>query len=547
MSTDDTLNARARGWLRHVWEKATTEDDWTSAGEPAAWWDRDSTAPMCAFPRFDLGETAYGLPVMADVTPAWREVYSRIAREFCDRHTTFWAAIDGLTLIGRDPGVDRYPPEWQIYMPERLRGKYPPPGWVGNGVERWGLQPDPIAADGFLFFRGFFNLLLSVYSYLDDDGRYERPFEVSGYQDRTFTWTHREIASFISAQMAARPEGPHCENTKIWPFCVSSAGLGLQLFDATQGTTLRTPYDGWTEYARRHYMGLDKRGDLDWFALYYDPIEREAGTFPDDLTAYASLCVTPYILPQRPEWAIQLYEMSCRKLGWSTPSSRINQFLPDPRFLSIALFMAHELGDTTTEERLRDFAEREFEPRTFGPDDDRFGFFFGWGEEHPRGQQSAMLMLPEIGGRGAWSKVFNEPNLDKFHEPTVEGIDYPTLGVSTARNDHARGELHVTTYAATSAHAGRPTRWKVTQLPDPSAVRVRCDGQDFTAWDAVSDDSIELRSDVADHEFTILTGYRPDRPPASVPATTSASPVAVATAAPPTAATMAAVRGCSCC
>ncbi len=22
------LNARARGWLRHLWEKATTPDDW---------------------------------------------------------------------------------------------------------------------------------------------------------------------------------------------------------------------------------------------------------------------------------------------------------------------------------------------------------------------------------------------------------------------------------------------------------------------------------------------------------------------------------------
>jgi hypothetical protein len=46
-------------------------------------------------------------------------------------------------LIGDDPNVDRYPPEWQICIPERLRGAYAPPGWIGNGNERWGLNPDP--------------------------------------------------------------------------------------------------------------------------------------------------------------------------------------------------------------------------------------------------------------------------------------------------------------------------------------------------------------------------------------------------------------------
>ena len=203
MSDDVTeLNARARGWLRHLWDKATTPDDWSSSGEPHEWWDRDSSAPMCAFPRFDLGESAYALPLMCEVTPAWREVYTRIAREFCERHMTFWAAIDALVLIGEDPNVDRYPPEWQIYIPERLRGAYAPPGWIGNGDERWGLNPDPIAADGNVFFRGFFNLLLSVYAHVSGDTRYHEPFEVSGYMDRTFTWTQPELARFISDQLA---------------------------------------------------------------------------------------------------------------------------------------------------------------------------------------------------------------------------------------------------------------------------------------------------------------------------------------------------------
>lgn len=64
------LNERARGWLRHLWRKATTADDWSRDGEPHPWWDRKSVAPMLSFPRFDLSESAYGLLLMADATPA---------------------------------------------------------------------------------------------------------------------------------------------------------------------------------------------------------------------------------------------------------------------------------------------------------------------------------------------------------------------------------------------------------------------------------------------------------------------------------------------
>jgi hypothetical protein len=37
-------------------------------------------------------------------------------------------------------------------------------------------------------------------------------------------------------QWQDRPEGCHCENTKIWPPCITAAGLGLQLHDVAHGT-----------------------------------------------------------------------------------------------------------------------------------------------------------------------------------------------------------------------------------------------------------------------------------------------------------------------
>lgn len=162
------LSDRALGWLRFIWDKATTPDDWSDQGEPHPWWDRYTAPPMCSFPRFDLHYMSYVLPVMLEATPAWREAYTRIADELIRRCTSFWGAVDWCTLIGPDPGVDRYPPEWLAFIPEPLRGRYAPPGWTANGVEPWGLQPDPVGADGNVFYRGWLNLLLGTRRYVSD-------------------------------------------------------------------------------------------------------------------------------------------------------------------------------------------------------------------------------------------------------------------------------------------------------------------------------------------------------------------------------------------
>ena len=78
-----------------------------------------------------------------------------------------------------------------------MRGRYDPPGWTANGVEPWGLQPDPIGTDGNLFFRGFFNLLLGTHSYVSGDNKWEKPFQVTGYNDRLFQWTQHRITEFL--------------------------------------------------------------------------------------------------------------------------------------------------------------------------------------------------------------------------------------------------------------------------------------------------------------------------------------------------------------
>jgi hypothetical protein len=212
------LNERSRGWLRHLWRKATTPDDWSRLGEPHPWWDRYTMEPMLSFPRFDLEESSYAVAMMADVTPAWREVYTRILDELLRRHTAYWAAVDFLSHIGDDPDRESYSEDWlKRLIPEELRGRYDVPGWMANGTEPWGLQPDPIGAEGNLFFKAWFNLVLSFYRYVSGDGRWSEPFQMAGLDDQLFEWTHGRVAEHLAVQWSHHEPGLHCENTKVWP------------------------------------------------------------------------------------------------------------------------------------------------------------------------------------------------------------------------------------------------------------------------------------------------------------------------------------------
>jgi hypothetical protein len=112
------MNARGLAWLRFLWEKATTQDDWSSNGVPHSWWDRYTAPVVLSYGRFDLSFSAYGILMMADQTPAWREVSTRIIDEFARRYPTYWGAVDWLTQIGDDPKRARYPQSVMATLPQ---------------------------------------------------------------------------------------------------------------------------------------------------------------------------------------------------------------------------------------------------------------------------------------------------------------------------------------------------------------------------------------------------------------------------------------------
>ena len=257
------------------------------------------------------------------------------------------------------------------------------------------------------------------------------------------------------------------------------------------------------------------------------------------------------MLPQNRAFGTQLYEMAVRKLGWNDPKKPLLQLHSDPRWLALGIMLARELGDSVTEVRLRQLAEAAFEPKFFGPDGDRFGWWFKFGEDWPRGQLSSLMVLTELGEPGAWSRVFKQPNLAKFSQPTVSGVDYPILGIAQCWNDLDAGALWVETYCATSSQRGAATTWRVSGLPNPAAVRVMMDDSEFSGWSVSGADSIEINSDIDTHRFRIATGFTSDsRGIPSLAAETQPSSVNI-TAAPHVLVSaslhLASSSSCSCC
>ena len=494
-----TLNRRTRGWLRFLWEKSTTPDNWGAHGVPHQWWDRYTAPVVTSYGRFDLSYSSYALLLMADQTPAWREVYTQISDGFASRFPTYWGAIDWLTQIGDDPKRENYPPAVMNRIPEHLRGSYNRIGWTANGIEPWGLQPDPIGADGYLFFRAWFNLVLSIYKYVSGNDKYDRPFTVTGYGDREFKWDHHRIAAQLERQYLEHPEGPHCENTKIWFICNTAGGLGMYLYDKVSGKQTHRAFQNFLEYAKDNYMSVSSDGKLEWITSYYDPIANyKANGGPGAGASTAFL-----VLPQDRQLATHIYEAAANAAGWN--DSRV-----PVRANSTGLILARELGDHTAVARLSAAAERDYEPRFFGDHNEKFGWWFGLNEAYPRGQQSAMMMVSEVGNGGDWMRAFETPFMDKFDAPTVEGVDFPSLGVYQAWNDTTSGTLYVGTYPMTPDRRGVDTRWRVTNLPRVDDVVVLCDGEPFDRFEATDATTIRLDTTMDTRQYQIFTGYRGD-------------------------------------
>jgi hypothetical protein len=161
-----SLSREARGLLRYLHRKIHLPDDWTNKGTPAEAWDAKTSPPTLNWHRFDLTFASIAVAMMAEVTPAWREVYADILDDLARRMTTYWAWHDWIEQRGEDPQRGNYPPAYlQLLIPPGYAGKYNVPGWAGNGMAPHPFEPDPIATSGALYYKGFFNFVIGLYEY----------------------------------------------------------------------------------------------------------------------------------------------------------------------------------------------------------------------------------------------------------------------------------------------------------------------------------------------------------------------------------------------
>ena len=201
-----------------------------------------------------------------------------------------------------------------------------------------------------------------------------------------------------------------------------------------------------------------------------------------------------------------LFNGAAEFLGWrSLEPHREGSFNfatgePTPMMTVRGLALAKEFGENAIYAKLMAYAEDNYEP-TWDTSSGEFTWGFGLNEPHPRGQYNAPLMAAEVGSFGAMARIYDAPNLRKFLEPTVYGVDFPSVCLSQAYYDVDRRCLLVSMDSGLSRARGQPTSFRVNNV-EAQRCRIMADGQPFEDWRIVGDE-LEITTTVGEHTFVI--------------------------------------------
>jgi hypothetical protein len=212
-----------------------------------------------------------------------------------------------------------------------------------------------------------------------------------------------------------------------------------------------------------------------------------------------------HLAPQQYADAERLYEWSVPHVFQYPDQEALTAQLADPRNFAWGLLIAREMGESARYQTLHALAEQHGEP-TWDRARGEFYYRFGLTEPYPRGQANAVMMAAEAGGKQAWWRIFNKPNLRKFDQPTVSGVDFPRLGISQAIYDEEKEVLAVATYAADPWLAGTVTTFTVEHLREPAQARLLRDGQVYEGWRVSGEERIEIKAEVHDHTYLVMHG-----------------------------------------
>jgi len=320
---------------------------------------------------------------------------------------------------------------------------------------------DPIGATGNLFFKGFFLVMLGLHLRTTGDDRWNRPFDLIRDGDNTFTWFHSAIAEHLHRQWTEAPAGCHCENTKVWPFCLAGAGLGLKLHDTLRGTDHHEVFRRWwRDTCRTKYLHLDGDELPASVTFYYDPIL----DVHHELPVMVGMVPAIYLAPQVPEEARRLFQAGLTQMGlWETTGPIT---APAPRGSALNLWLAREWDLEWLSEPLAAAIDETCQP-TWDTARGEFTWGFQLDEPHPRGQYNGTMAAAQVATEGAWWRLANVGPGGRFEEPTVVGVDFPAVALREARWDPSTTTLTVTPVGIAPNGRARTT-FRVTNIGDPA-------------------------------------------------------------------------------
>jgi hypothetical protein len=505
------LSEEAIGWLAYMHRKTGLEGIWTKDGRPHEAWDNISGAPITNQYRYDLTYATFALALMADITPAWREVYSPILSFLADHMVEYWSFADWVEEKGPDPQRLDYPEFiYKHAMPEGYAGRYSKPGWVANGLGPYGYNPDPVYGNGVanIMYKGYFNLILGLYEYVSGDAKYDDVFKIVYDDSLSFEYDHKRIVDTLAKQWVANPIGIACEVRKIFLWCNNLSGLSVRLYDLLHGTSWFWTYQQCHNTMKQHHLSGPQGGPVESVSLYHDPDINYYLNRPDHqmATNWFSVCWLGY--PFDPETYERVYEgakkhfLVRRPDGSAYMSAVPGTGIEDLASTCKAIACAREFGDEETYAALRKWADARCQP-VYDPVRGEFYLTFGFSEPYPRGQYNDWSMAGYVSnGPRSWYRLFNQPNLRKFQEPTLTGVEFPLVRVRQAHYDPALRTLNLALCTVEATALGQETTFTVMNLAPGAHYRVIMDGQEYKGWQ-LHEGTLQVHTTVGTHSFII--------------------------------------------
>jgi len=238
----------------------------------------------------------------------------------------------------------------------------------------------------------------------------------------------------------------------------------LRLFDILFDGSTHSIYNDWWEYTKRVYIPFNEGDPPDSQTLYYDPVIDYHHVAP---STSGSLLYFHTAAQHREDTAI-LFENMVDRLGWSESVT-----IPDGErgvsSLVRTAALAREFGKDSLYSNLISHADVNYEP-TWDRELGEFTWGFGLNEVYPRGQYNAIMAYAEAGSVGAWAKLFEQPNLKKFEQPTVHGVDFPNISLTQASYDSEKRILVISTDDGIPSEQGQRTSFRVNNIRPETCV-----------------------------------------------------------------------------